>query len=91
MSLHVVAYSLKDHYIYYSRHVSVIRCSNGYLQKAVALAPESESGHHRAATAVATAVRARSGASDSSHSSTGCPVPPGRPANSTLSLMALLC
>ena len=40
------------------------------LQKAVVLAPESESGHHRAATAVATAVRARSGASDSSHSKT---------------------
>ena len=40
------------------------------LQKAVALAPESESGHQRAATAVATAVRARSGASDSNHSNT---------------------
>ena len=50
------------------------------LQKAVALAPESESGHHKAATAVATAVRAKSGASASSHSSTGCAVPPACPA-----------
>ena len=45
------------------------------LQNAVALAPESESGHQRAATAVATAIRARSGASDSNHSNTDWPAP----------------
>ena len=45
-------------------------CAKAYLQKAVALAPESESGHQRAAAAVATAMRARSGASHSNHSNT---------------------
>ena len=49
--------------------------AKAYLQKAVALAPESESGHQRAATAVATAIRARSGASDSNHSNTDWPAP----------------
>ena len=47
--------------------------AKAYLQKAVALAPESESGHQRAATAVATAMRARSGASHSNHSNTDWP------------------
>lgn len=68
----------------------IVETARAHLQKAVALAPESESGHQRAATAVATAVRARSGASASSHSSTGCPGLPGLPAPAPLCKLTTL-
>ena len=61
--------------VQYSTHSQVLHTAGAHLQKAVALAPESESGHHRAATPVPTAVRGRSGASAGSHSKTDCLLP----------------